>query len=327
MSKRRVLVLGGTGFIGGHAARTFAERGDEVSALVRSRARAERDERLTAVRLIVGDVAQASALLSGERFDVVVYTLGAWTPGERPSRDVVEARCELVYRRGLGQVAERARAWGAHLFFLSGVTRFGRRDDLGCFSESTEPGPLDPFGAGKRSADSLLASIDGLRSTSLCPPEVYGAHDPGSHLRFVFERIAARRFVHLGDGGARWSLCHVQNVVDAMVHLADGDGVGPLLVADQHPSSQEEIARAVAEAMGRSSRFVHVPIALARAIAELNVRLPRPRFLPEPFAPKHVRLRTSDRIFDTRKARSLGVVPRWSLKQGVVDAVAWWSSR
>ena len=52
----RVLVIAGTGFIGGHVARNLLARGHEVSTLVRSRDRANLDRRLEGAHRVVGDL-------------------------------------------------------------------------------------------------------------------------------------------------------------------------------------------------------------------------------------------------------------------------------
>jgi nucleoside-diphosphate-sugar epimerase len=83
--------------------------------------------------------------------------------------------------------------------------------------EDTTPGPLCVYGRHKRLAESILerAAAAGVRWTALCPLEVYGAGDPGSHLFLVYRRVMARRYLELGTGQNRWSLCHVGNVVAA----------------------------------------------------------------------------------------------------------------
>jgi nucleoside-diphosphate-sugar epimerase len=312
----RVLVVAGTGFLGGHAARAFVERGHRVTALVRDEMRAARDPRLEGALLVRG---RAGALPQLEPHDVVVYAAGAWVRDDPASADEIARRCREVYVDGVRSLAERARAWSAHFVFMSGTSRFGDRE--GVLSEESAPGPLSIYGAHKRKSEAILADTEGLRWTAIVPPEVYGAYDASGYARFVQQRIASRRFVLLGDGENRWSLCNVRNVADAMVQIAPGPGLGPLLVADAVPTSQRELASTIARAMGRSALFPRVPRAIALAAAAVNARIPRagPRF-----SPAHVRARTRDFLLDTSRARNLGVVPRHDLASGIEEAIAWW---
>jgi nucleoside-diphosphate-sugar epimerase len=132
--------------------------------------------------------------------------------------------------------------------------------------------------------------------------------------------------VLVGDGENRWSIAHVDNVVEPMRTLADAPGVGPLLVADAVPVSQRRIAETIARALGRSTHLPRVPRSIALAFSSVNARIPRPPEFPPPFSPHHVALRTRERIFVTDKARALGVSPRTTFEEGMRAAIDWYRS-
>lgn len=322
----RVLVVAGTGFIGGHAAQTFVQRGDTVTALVRSRARAIADERLASTTLIEGDLDALPHQMLDTPHDVVIYAAGAWQRDRVVTRAEIEQRCQTVYSDGVEHLAERAHQWKAHFVFMSGISRFGDVAWDCPLTEDTPPGELQIFGRFKRRSEEILSrwGSRGLRWTALCPHEVYGSHDVGGYVRFMHQRIRARRFVHLGDGANRWSFCNVANVAEAMVTVCDGEGRGLLLVADTRAWSLREVADALTQASGGSSHFLRVPRWMALALASVNVRIPRPKSAPWPFGPQHVRVRTSTMLLDTKRAALAGVIPRHGLQNGIGAAVAWW---
>jgi nucleoside-diphosphate-sugar epimerase len=314
----RVLVVGGTGFIGGHVASAFRDRGDEVTAVVRDEARARTDTRLAGVRLT--DIGAVDA----ERTqDVVVYAAGAWRAGDTGSPTEIERRCHEVYVQGVSRFAELSRRWGAHFVFMSGTSRYGFIPEVRV-SEETPPTTLSVFGAHKRRAEAILAATPDLRWTAIAPPEVYGARDSGSYLRFVYERVRSRRFFLIGRGDNPWSLCNVNNVAHAIVKIAPGPGQHVLNVADARAWTQRDLGVAVARALGRSPTFVSIPRSLVLAAATIGSMLP----LPEPrLTPNHVRVRTADILFDTSKASRLGIEPHATLDEGVAEAVAWWEGQ
>lgn len=324
----RVLVLAGTGFIGGHVARAFSDQGDSVSALVRSRERGELDERLRGVCLVAGRLGKPPREALEGPFDVVVYAAGVWRRDAPLPQDVTE-QCDEVYIRGVEAFAERALAWKAHFVFLSGISRYGDVAWRGPLGEDTAPGRLTIYGAHKRRSEAILAKLGGrgLAWTALVPPEVYGARDPGGYVRFVYERVRARRFVLLGDGENRWSLCNVHNVAEAAVHVARRGPAHVVHVADDRPSSQRDIAVAVNDALDRRSWFPRVPARAALAAARVNAWIPRPRGAPPPFSPAHVRVRTAEMVLDTTRARAIGFEPRHGLTEGVAEAVRDWEAR
>jgi nucleoside-diphosphate-sugar epimerase len=322
----RALVIAGTGFIGGHAAKALLACGNEVSALVRSRTRAQGDPRLRGARLIEGTLAALPDEVLAGPFDLVVYAAGVWRRDDPAPPDEIARRCEEVYVRGVETLAQRAQVWRAHFVFLSGVSRYGDAEWRGAIREDLLPGRLSIYGAHKRRSEAILEGLGarGLRWTALTPPEVYGAQDPGGYVRFVYERVRARRFVLLGGGSNRWSLCNVHNIADAVVALSDRDGAGVLHLADAHAPSQSELAAAVARALGRRPRFPTVPRSLALALAGINASIPRPPGAPAPLSPAHVRVRTATMVLDTSRARALGLIPLHELDAGIGEAVACW---
>jgi nucleoside-diphosphate-sugar epimerase len=315
----RVLVIGATGFIGGHAARACIERGDDVTALARDAERARADVRLRGASILEGRVGAPPRIAP---HDVVIYAAGAWRRDDGAADDEIDRRCQEVYGDGVASLATAARSWGAHFVFLSGNSRYGTTT-VRAITEDTPPGELTRFGAYKRKAEVTLAATSGLRWTAIVAPEVYGSHDRGGYVHFVYRRMRSRRFVLLGRGDNRWSLCHVANLTDAIVALAAGQGHEVLHVADAEPTSHRALAVGIALALGRSPFFPRVPRSVALAAARLNELVPRagPRLTPH-----HVRIRTADRILDTSKARHLGIVPRATLASGLAEAVAWWEA-
>ncbi len=261
-----------------------------------------------------------------EGLDAIVYAAGVWRFGDRSDPALIEQRCVEVYLDGVERAAELALERGAHLIFMSGISRFGNAEASVALREDSLPGKLSVFGRHKRMAEERLERLaaSGLRWTALCPPDVYGAGDPGSHVRFIIERMASRRFFVIGDGQNRWSLCHVDNVAAAALYFAGGAGQGRLNIADAHPYSQIEIAEAVQRAFGRRGPIARVPRQIALLAGAINQRLPRPRSWPEPFATRHVVLRTRDVLLDTARAKGLGFEPASGLLEGAQETVAAW---
>lgn len=121
---RRVLVVGGTGYIGRHVVRELVGRGTAVVCLVRRRAgvggrmdEAATREALGGARLCFGDVtdpASLAAALGDERFDAVVSCLATRTGGVKDSW-----RIEHQANLHVLQAAERAGA--RHFVLLSAI--------------------------------------------------------------------------------------------------------------------------------------------------------------------------------------------------------------
>lgn len=324
----RVLVVAATGFVGGHIAQAFLSRGDDVCALVRSRHRGEADTRLAGARLTVGTLGALPEEALDGPYDVVAYAAGAWRRDERVSSAESARRCNEVYVRGVETLAARALDWKGHFVFLSGVSRYGSARWPELLREDAPPGELSIYGAHKRRSEAILARLGarGLRWTAVVPPEIYGSHDRGGYVRFVYERVLARRFVLIGRGENRWSLCNVRNIAAAIALWSGGDGAGVVHVADAKPASQRELAASIARAVGRRPSFPEVPRRAALVLSHLNAAVPRPASARSAFSPAHVRVRTSTMVLDLSRAATLGFDPQFGLEDGVREAVGWWES-
>jgi nucleoside-diphosphate-sugar epimerase len=316
----RVLVVGAGGFIGSHAVRRFLDRGDEVTALVRSRTRHE--ARLAGARVVEGLVEEPPWGADDFDFDCVVFAAGVWKPGLAPPANELRELLHRVWVVGVERLARLSLARGARFVLLSGITVHGKVHHPEPIRESTLPRYLCVFGRHKRLAEDLLARMGrerGLSWVALRPHEVYGSGDRSSIVHYFASLVQGRRFVHVGGGNNRWSLINVENLADAIELVARVPVVGPLLVADERAYTMNEVMHEIAAALGRADRFVHVPVAVAKQVAELARRI---RPLPGLFNAAYVEMRAGDNVIDDSRARSIGYRPRASLAEGVRGTVA-----
>lgn len=219
MSDDRILLLGGSGFMGSRTARALLARGARVTVLSRGlRPLPEGAESLVADR---DDPASLSAALEGRRFDFTVD----FTAFDAPDLE----RLLLVPYAALGRYVMIST--GQVYLVTEGATPPYREED----SErplipEPEPGTHDHdnwrYGTGKRRAEALLRVLrasHGLRGTILRLPIVQGEGDGSLRLWAYLERLLDGGPLVLPDGGLR-PLRHLYagDVVDAIVRLFEG---------------------------------------------------------------------------------------------------------
>jgi nucleoside-diphosphate-sugar epimerase len=186
----RTLLLGGTGFLGGHCTRALLEAGHEVTVLSRgSRGPATGAESLVADRR---DERALATVLEGRRFDRTV-DLAAYEGSdvERLLR-VPEASLGRYTLISTGQV------------YL--VTRCPRPPYREEDSRYTYDHANWQYGIGKRRAERTLlslASTHGMRVVILRLPIVVGEEDASLRLWAYLERMLDRGPILLPDGGRR----------------------------------------------------------------------------------------------------------------------------
>ncbi len=263
----RILLTGGTGFIGRALAAALRGRGDEV-VVVSRKAKGGRDGEPGTVSwdAVEGEVAKADAIvhLAGEPI-----ADERWTPERvavlRSSRIDTTARLA----RAIATAPSRASPPARPRVFVSGsaVGIYGMRlDDVVC-DEATPP------------ADDVLASIARDWEAAAAPAADAGVRVVHPRIGVVLGREGAlakmrKPFEMFAGGpvgtGRQWlSWIHVADVVRALVFLVDETSLaGPVNLTAPEPSTMNDFARALGHALGRPSLFRVPAFALRAAFGE-----------------------------------------------------------
>lgn len=165
---RRVLVLGGTGWLGGRIARLAAEGGDDVTVLSRGIAPAP-----PGTRLVVADRADPGAY---------VGLGGGWD-------EVVDVASDAAFvASALDALADRA----AHWTYISTISVYARDDEPGADESAAlvEPADLDQYPEAKAAAEGAARAHLGDRLLVVRPGLIVGPGDRTGRFGYWPARIA-----------------------------------------------------------------------------------------------------------------------------------------
>jgi nucleoside-diphosphate-sugar epimerase len=318
----RVVVTGGTGFIGGHLLEALVARGDQVISFERPGAsRAWIAHLPLEVRPTSwSDPAGLAAACDGA--DVVFHLAGR-----------TSARTAGEYQRvnvdGTAAVMRAAASSGSrppHVVLLSSFSAVGpcRHGEL--LSARSAPDPLSPYGESKLRAEAVVhAWADRVPATVLRPTSVYGPRERGV---LKFFRMVRRGFaIAVGDWERRVQLLHVLDLVRLLLRVADSPRAAGRTWCVAHPDTLtwRTFAGTVGRAVGRAPLLLRVPVPLTGVIArgaELAARL---RGGASSLNRYRVRELANDWVCDAEQAwADLGLQPEVSLDAGVAATVAWY---
>ena len=277
---RRVLVTGGAGYIGSHAARMLLERGDEVVVLDDLSAGHGEAVDCELVRSDIRDREALRALLR-RPFDAVMHFAAKALVGESTERPA------LYYDVNVGGTAALAQACveaglGAFVF-SSSCSVYGTPDDAPV-SEQTAKAPESPYGRSKWMAEQLLEDVrvqGGLPVASLRYFNAAGAHpegllgeshDPETHLiplalkAVLGQRPPLRIFGRdyaTPDGTCVRDYVHVQDLASAhlaaMDRLLDGHEGGAFNLGTGRGTSVLEVLQSVQRVTGHAVPALDAP--------------------------------------------------------------------
>jgi nucleoside-diphosphate-sugar epimerase len=223
---QRILITGGTGFIGRHLAARLAGMGNEVHVLARSEQSLEKLGPLaTAVEVHIGDLEDAASLrrcVDAAKADVVCH-LAARTDLRKPRADFsdvqealeVDVLGGLDFLRALAQAAKPP----ALLLQAASLAEYGTAPLP--YRETVREEPVSAYGLGRLVQTHLLQSLRDRLPFPAVMLRLALTYGPGQSQSFLvpglIETLLKGERYAIKSGGVTRDLTHVDDVVDAFV--------------------------------------------------------------------------------------------------------------
>jgi nucleoside-diphosphate-sugar epimerase len=321
----RILVTGGTGFVGSHLVRRLLSKGHQVVSLDKNPGLFEEELRSRGATLIAGSVTNAQ--------DV----------------DRAMDRCELVYHLAspFGDILQPDAAyWDIEVNgtrnVLESAERHGVRRVVHCSTQgvhgivSQPPGdensPMAPRDyycyskvEGERVCREFMAR--GLDLVIVRPTSVYGPGDTRGWLK-LFRMVSAGWFVMVGNGKTLNHPVYVENLVDLLelAGTAQQAKGRVYLAGDDRAVTLNELVRQVGAAMGANVHILRFPwYGLAFLGATLVEKICKAIRIKPPVFRRRLSWFKTNRAFRIDRAKQeLGYQPRVDLREGLARTARWY---
>jgi dihydroflavonol-4-reductase len=325
----RLLVTGGTGFIGSRLA--LAARSLDHSLIIAGQLNTEpervRAQELSAAGLSIEQGSLQDPLVARrlvEGCDAIIHLAAAQHESNVPDQYFFD-----VNVTGTRTLIEAAK--------LAGVRRFVYGSTIGVYGEysgrpldeDTPPRPLNVYGRSKLEAEAVVKSH--ARELETCIVRISETYGPGDfRLLKLFRALDRGRFFIIGAGLNRRQAIHVADLVRGLLLAAASPAaVGETFVmAGQETMTTREMVEHVANALGRRAPRRRVPLWPFLAAAVVMERTLAPLGVSPPLHRRRLDFFRKSFVFSSSKAHSvLNFSPTVPFASGAAETAGWYREK
>jgi len=322
---KKVLVTGGTGFIGGHVVKENLARGNSVRALVLPGDPMERSLKDRGVEVVNGDIRDYGKVREAADGRDVIFHCAAVVTDWAPKKliwDITVKGAENIGKAALDAKVNR-------LVDMSTCDVFGTSESV-VMDESL---PLqywgEPYPDSKIDSEKIMWRYhkeQGLPVTMVYPLWVYGEGDQ-TFVPLLADAIVKKELIFWRKGAIVWPT-YIDNLVDLLMLISEDDraiGNG-YLVHDGESTTLEEFCAGIAAALGVPPIKTYIPywaaMAAARAM-EFSWRLFKVKMRPLLTTYTVTNLGSRFRFSIDKAEKELGWKPRISYREGFDRTMKW----
>jgi len=312
---KRVLVTGGSGFIGSCLVASLLEDAHKVTIYDK------RQSNVFPEISIVADVRDKDSLASACRGMEVIYHLAAEHADDvRPISLYYD-----VNVKGAEHVVSAAVSEGIQqIVFTSTVALYGL--NAGIPDEEFPVRPFNEYGKSKLQAEEVFrqwAGDDPNRSLVIVRPAVIFGEGNRGNVFNLLSQIASRHFVMVGKGANRKSMGYVENISAFLVHALSMDsGTHVYNYADKPDLTAAELVAIARRKLNQEGRIIRIPYWTGLAggyLFDLAALVTGKQFSISSIRIKKFCAGTQ---IAADKLRETGFIPRYSLEQGLERMIA-----
>lgn len=253
----KVLLTGGSGFLGSHIAEQLSARGVEVRALVRASSDTRFLKTLPKVELFDAALSDADGLAKAMiGIDAIIHSAG-----------VVKARNPAEFHEvnaaGTASLLDAAKKHTQNLkrfVLVSSLAVAGPSEDGKPVSSDALPNPVTHYGRSKLAAErAARANKDALPITIIRPPLIYGPRD--KEVLVFFQSVKLGVLPYMGSTARGMSAIFATDCADACIAALDKNvpSASTYFVEDGQTQTLGELVGHIEQAIGKRA-WVRIPV-------------------------------------------------------------------
>ncbi|HWP91071.1 MAG TPA: NAD-dependent epimerase/dehydratase family protein [Thermodesulfobacteriota bacterium] len=324
----RVLITGGTGFIGSRLALRCVEQGYSVRVLGQENTPAESENRKLieqkGAEVILTSVTDRKSLLELVKGADIVFHLAA----AQHEMNIPDQRFWDVNVTGTKNMLEASLNAGVKRF-VHGSTIGVYGSPEGMIDENSPCKPDNIYGITKLEGERLVLSFkEKLHVVVVRIPETYGPGD--RRLMKLFKAINKNMFLMLGNGKNLHHPIYIDDLIDGLLLAATTEGaIGEIFVlAGKEAITTDDMVRTIAGQISRKVPKFRIPLHPLLIVATILEKLLRPVGIQPPLHRRRMDFFKKSFTFSPEKsANILGFVPKVSFKEGILETAKWYKEK
>jgi UDP-glucuronate decarboxylase len=269
MTRKRVLVTGGAGFVGSHLCERLLGDGHEVVCLdnffTGTHANVAHLREHPRFELFRHDVQESLTM----EVDQIFHLACPASPIHYQRNPVRTIRTAV---EGTLNLLEVARECGARILIASTSEVYGdpaEHPQTEAYWGNVNPiGPRACYDEGKRCAEALATAYSNQYGVEVRIARIFNTYGPRMHendgrvvSNFVVQALGGRPLTIFGDGKQTRSFCFVTDLVEGFIRLmASEHGSDPVNLGNPRESTMIELATLIRQMTGSASQIVHEPL-------------------------------------------------------------------
>lgn len=315
----KILVTGGTGFIGKLLVPKLIQQGHDVYVLCRNLVKAK-NILPNECKIIIGDITDKESLKNCCDGIDMVYQLVGLSGNELPS-DYQFRRFRKVNVEGLRNIVEEAQTAKVKRFIqISSIAAMGIVQKMPITGNS-ECEPYLPYQVSKREGELLIldkVKNEGFPAIIIRPAKVYGIGGEDTY-QSIIKMCKKGIFPQIGKKDTLVSHCYIDDFIETLNLLTEKGKIGEIYnCATEKPIGFYESVTLIAKLMNKKVIMVPMPRWMMASMAYLIENVYNWIGKKPPVTRRNVIAATTDRIYDfTANKRDIGFVSSITMEEGI----------
>jgi nucleoside-diphosphate-sugar epimerase len=321
--KNSILVTGGSGFIGSRLIEKLVDLDYEVTAILRKTSRRDHLP-LDKIKIVEIDLTDYQSILDFftlNSFDYIIHAAGITKALKKEDYFIYNTQTTKYLIDAIKKVS-----WKPQKFvYISSQAAHGTYKKLQRpIKISDIHNPITSYGKSKLLSERYIDEHYRYPYVILEPTSVYGTGD--KDFLIVMKLISKGIEGYIGKKPQRLSFIYVEDLVDAIISSISLPFTGEFLISDGNEYIDEDLGKAVKNALGKKTVKIRIPVAIAYIAAFFSTLFAQINGKPTAFnLEKMKELKAKNWLCDsTPFFNTFSFNPKYNLDKGVSETIKWY---